>query len=85
MSERDSRQEQTRFRHTNLYLAQMRSPQRQADALAIALESAQSRFPACGGIMFWMGHDTFPARPTSPSSTLTAIQKPPRLALRRFP
>jgi beta-mannosidase len=36
------------------------SQKRQADALAIALVTAQSRFPACGGIIFWMGHDAFP-------------------------
>jgi len=33
---------------------------RQADALRLAAESCKGRFPKCGGIIYWMGHDCFP-------------------------
>ncbi|NYF92265.1 glycoside hydrolase family 2 TIM barrel-domain containing protein [Tunturiibacter empetritectus] len=33
---------------------------RQEAALTIALRSVLSRFPACGGLIIWMGHDSFP-------------------------
>jgi beta-mannosidase len=36
------------------------SQKRQSDALAIAVSTAKGRFPACGGIILWMGHDGFP-------------------------
>jgi len=36
------------------------SQQRQAEALAYAAQACQRRFPAIGGIIFWMGHDAFP-------------------------
>jgi len=37
-----------------------RSQARQADLLAIAARACKARFPACGGFIVWMGHDTFP-------------------------
>lgn len=36
------------------------SQQRQADALGVALTLTKVRFPACGGLVLWMGHDAFP-------------------------
>lgn len=36
------------------------SQKRQAKVLAIAAESCKRRFPQCGGIIIWMGHDCFP-------------------------
>jgi beta-mannosidase len=36
------------------------SQQRQAEALAYATRRCKERFPAMGGIIFWMGHDCFP-------------------------
>ncbi len=36
------------------------SQTRQATALAHAANACKSRFPACGGILIWMGHDAFP-------------------------
>jgi beta-mannosidase len=33
---------------------------RQTKGLAIAIEAAKKRFPACGGFIIWMGHDCFP-------------------------
>ena len=36
------------------------SQARQAAALTLAARVLKSRFPACGGMIIWMGHDTFP-------------------------
>jgi beta-mannosidase len=36
------------------------SQKRQAEALAIAVESCKNRFPNSGGALIWMGHDAFP-------------------------
>lgn len=36
------------------------SQQRQKEAVSIAVEVCKNRFPACGGIIIWMGHDCFP-------------------------
>jgi beta-mannosidase len=36
------------------------SRDRQAAALRIAAQACKSRFPRCGGIVLWMGHDSFP-------------------------
>ncbi|MCL6101336.1 MAG: hypothetical protein M1292_02430, partial [Bacteroidetes bacterium] len=36
------------------------SQERQAKGLAIALKACKKRFPACGGFIIWMGHDSFP-------------------------
>jgi beta-mannosidase len=36
------------------------SRQRQARALAIAARACKERFPRCGGLIIWMGHDGFP-------------------------
>lgn len=38
---------------------------RQTDALKIAVAACKKRFPACGGVFIWMGHDCFPC----PSNT----------------
>lgn len=35
------------------------SQQRQAGALAIAARACKDRFPRCGGLIIWMGHDGF--------------------------
>lgn len=36
------------------------SQKRQADALETVFRSARGRFPGCGGVIFWMGHDSYP-------------------------
>jgi beta-mannosidase len=36
------------------------SQARQLEALVIAIRACRSRFPQCGGIMLWCGHDCFP-------------------------
>jgi beta-mannosidase len=33
---------------------------RQAAALTVAVNACRKRFPRCGGIILWMGHDSFP-------------------------
>ncbi|HXF11854.1 MAG TPA: glycoside hydrolase family 2 TIM barrel-domain containing protein [Terriglobales bacterium] len=56
------------------------SQKRQSDALAIALSTAKGRFPACGGIILWMGHDGFPC--TANLSIIDFDGKPKPAALR---
>ena len=36
------------------------SQERQTSGLSIALKASKSRFPACGGFIIWMGHDSYP-------------------------
>ena len=36
------------------------SQQRQIAGLTLALKKSKERFPACGGFIIWMGHDSFP-------------------------
>lgn len=36
------------------------SQQRQAQSLSIAVNACKKRFPRCGGVILWMGHDCFP-------------------------
>jgi beta-mannosidase len=36
------------------------SQSRQAQALSIAVGACKKRFPRCGGVILWMGHDSFP-------------------------
>ena len=36
------------------------SQERQKQALGIAAKACKDRFPKCGGIIIWMGHDSFP-------------------------
>ena len=36
------------------------SQARQAAALTLAARMVKSRFPSCGGLIIWMGHDSFP-------------------------
>jgi len=56
------------------------SQKRQSDALAIALSTAEARFPACGGMILWMGHDGFPC--TANLSILDFDGNPKPAALR---
>lgn len=36
------------------------SQARQSKGISIALKASKKRFPACGGFILWMGHDSFP-------------------------
>ena len=57
------------------------SQQRQTDALVLALSMAKSRFPACGGIIVWMGHDCFPCTSNASLLDYDGEPKPAALAL----
>jgi beta-mannosidase len=58
------------------------SQKRQADALALAVGSAKARFPACGGVIIWMGHDCFPCTTNTSIIDFDGNPKPAALALR---
>jgi beta-mannosidase len=49
----------------------------QADALAVVAKSCRERFPRCGGVIIWMGHDCFPC----PANTsIIDIERKPKPA-----
>lgn len=54
---------------------------RQSDALLIASKNCLRRFPACGGIIFWMGHDSFPCTSNTSLIDFEGQPKPALLAL----
>ncbi|MBI4928358.1 MAG: hypothetical protein HY835_11370, partial [Anaerolineae bacterium] len=55
------------------------SQSRQAEALHIVSAALKSKFPRCGGVIFWMGHDSFPC--TTNTSLLDFYGKPKPAAL----
>jgi beta-mannosidase len=59
------------------------SQQRQTDALVLALSTVKSRFPACGGIILWMGHDCFPCTSNASILDFDGEPKPAALALKQ--
>lgn len=58
------------------------SQARQAEALAIAARACKARFPACGGIIIWMGHDAFPCAANTAILDFNGQPKPAAHALR---
>lgn len=49
----------------------------QAEALAVVAKSCRDRFPRCGGVLIWMGHDCFPC----PANTsIIDIERKPKPA-----
>ena len=60
------------------------SQKRQTDALTLAVNAVKSRFPACGGIVLWMGHDSFPCTSNASIVDFDGNPKPATLALRRI-
>jgi beta-mannosidase len=60
------------------------SQQRQADALAIAVHACKSRFPRCGGVLIWMGHDAFPCTANTSLLDFAGELKPAALALQEL-
>ncbi|MFA5205214.1 MAG: glycoside hydrolase family 2 TIM barrel-domain containing protein [Lentisphaeria bacterium] len=56
------------------------SQARQAEALVIAARACKRRFPACGGFLVWMGHDSFPC--TANTAILDFEGRPKPAALR---
>ena len=57
------------------------SQKRQADALAYAVETCKRRFPACGGVILWMGHDSFPMLCSPSILDFNGQPKPAALAI----
>ncbi len=55
---------------------------RQAKALSIAAKACKDRFPACGGIILWMGHDCFPCTANTAIIDFDGQPKPAALALK---
>ena len=57
------------------------SQDRQKRALAIAAKIYKAKFPRCGGIIFWMGHDSFPCMTNTAIVDFHGRPKPAALAL----
>lgn len=57
---------------------------RQARALSIAAESAKRRFPRCGGMIIWMGHDCYPCAANTSIIDFDGNPKPAALALKQI-
>ncbi|MFW5856906.1 MAG: glycoside hydrolase family 2 protein [Planctomycetota bacterium] len=57
------------------------SQARQADGLALAVQACKDRFPAMGGILLWMGHDSFPCTANTAIVDFHGRPKPAALAL----
>lgn len=60
------------------------SQQRQSDALAIAVSAVKARFPKCGGIVIWMGHDAFPCTANLSIVDFDGEPKPAALRLKQI-
>jgi len=58
------------------------SQDRQAKGIALAAESCKRRFPACGGFIVWMGHDSFPCTANTALVDFHGRPKPAAVALR---
>ncbi len=57
------------------------SQARQAEALRIVASSLKEKFPRCGGVLFWMGHDCFPTTSNTSVIDFWGRPKPAALAL----
>jgi beta-mannosidase len=57
------------------------SQNRQAEALRIAVDAEKRRFPAVGGVIIWMGHDSFPCASNTSIVDFWGRPKPAALAL----
>jgi beta-mannosidase len=58
------------------------SQKRQAQALTIAVRACRDRFPRCGGVILWMGHDCFPCTANTSIVDFHGEPKPAAVALR---
>jgi beta-mannosidase len=58
------------------------SQKRQEEALCIAVKSCKEKFPRCGGILIWMGHDCFPGTTNTSIIDFEGNPKPAALALK---
>jgi len=60
------------------------SQKRQAQALAIVAGELKRKFPRCGGVIFWMGHDCFPCTANTSVIDFDGNPKPAALALQEI-
>ena len=56
----------------------------QAEALSIAVGHCKRRFPACGGVLLWMGHDAFPCSENLSLLNFDGTPKPAVAALKKI-
>ena len=56
---------------------------RQSDVLSFAASCCKKRFPRCGGIILWMGHDSFPCTANTAIVDFEGNPKPAALALKK--
>jgi beta-mannosidase len=57
------------------------SQARQAETLAVAVRASKKRFPRCGGVILWCGHDCFPCAVNTSIIDFEGTPKPAALAL----
>ena len=60
------------------------SQARQAQALTIVARALKGRFPRCGGMIIWMGHDCFPCTANTSIVDFDGCPKPAALALKEI-
>jgi beta-mannosidase len=60
------------------------SQERQAQALTIVASNLKGKFPRCGGVIFWMGHDCFPCTANTSAIDFWGRYKPAALALKKI-
>ncbi len=57
------------------------SQKRQSDALVLAATILRAKFPVCGGLLIWMGHDSFPCTAAPSLMEFDGKPRPALLAL----
>jgi beta-mannosidase len=57
------------------------SQERQAKALSFAVKTCKDRFPRCGGVILWMGHDCYPCAVNTAVIDFEGRPKPAGLAV----
>jgi beta-mannosidase len=60
------------------------SQERQSQALTIVARALKDKFPRCGGVIFWMGHDCFPCTANTSIIDYDGRPKPAALALAKI-
>lgn len=60
------------------------SQQSQSKSLVMAVSSCLNRFPSCGGVIIWMGHDSFPALCNTSILDFEGRPKPAALELKKL-
>lgn len=57
------------------------SQKQQADELSLAVRTCKQRFPQCGGVIIWMGHDCFPCTANTSIMDFHGAPKPAAIAV----